>query len=134
MIKARELRIGNLVKCAKHLPIGFNVPAQLVTEVLEIREGSIDTEDGLHKYRNVSPVKLTEEILLKSGGIKKEENLITFEGSGADMPAITLLSDYGIYFLVDDNNKKLSEPIEYIHHFQNLYYMLRRAEITIKWK
>jgi len=131
MIKASELRKGNLVKCVRHLPIGFHTPALSYAEITEIRDDGVETDEGVHKYRNIGPIKLTEDILVKSGGIKKDTNLLIFDKIGINSLELTFIEDYGIFYLVDEKQTKISAAVEYIHHFQNLYFFLTRSEVRI---
>lgn len=132
MIKARDLRIGNLVKCVRHLPIGFHAPTLSYSEIVEIREGSIELSEGVYKFRNINPLKLTEQVLINSGGVKGENNQITFETHKSHYPVLTLVEESGFYYLSDGNGNKLGVHFDSVHHFQNLYYILVGSEISIK--
>ncbi len=132
MIRPRELRIGNLVKCVRHLPIGFHVPALSYSEIIEIREDSIELNEGVYKYRNVSSLKLTEDILLKSGGTKGENNQITFETHRSHYPIFTIIGEGDFYYLSDGNNNKIGVHFDSVHHFQNLYYILVGVDIKMR--
>ena len=132
MIRPRELRIGNLVKCVRHLPIGFHAPALSYSEIVEIREGSLELNEGVYKYRTISALKLTEQILLNSGGVKGDDEQIRFETHKSHYPVLTLIHEGGFYYLSDGNNNKLGVHFDSVHHFQNLYYTLVGSEVAIK--
>lgn len=132
MIRPRDLRIGNLVKCIRHLPIGFHAPVLSYSEIVEIREDSIELNEGVYKYRNINPLKLTEDILLKSGATKGEDNLFTFETRKSHYPQLSLIEENGFYYLSDGNGNKLGVHFDSVHHFQNLYYILVGTDINMK--
>jgi len=131
MLKSRELRVGNLVKCAKHLPIGFHAPQLVYAEVVEVREASVETSEGVYKYHNLGPLKLSEEILLKNGGIKNESNEYVFKTHHHHYTNLILIEENGFFYLSDGNHTKMGQPFDSIHHFQNLYYILTNADISI---
>lgn len=131
MVNSKELRIGNLVKGLVHLPVGYNHPSLLVTEVVEIREDSVQTTDGYHKYREIGQIELTEEILLKSGGIKTSDNNITFTDTDTSTPEVVIIMEEGRFFLGNNNGDKYSVSIETVHQFQNLFFTLQGREIRM---
>jgi len=133
MISLKELRIGNLVKCTVHLPIGFNRPPLFTSRITEIRDAYVETDEGIHKYRDIAPIELTEDILLKSGGNKVSDNEIIFENENrsANIEDFSLIIDSGKYYLSNKHSKELSIPIESVHQFQNIYYALKGKDINI---
>ncbi len=131
MINSRELRRGNLVKCLVHLPIGFNIKKLFHSEIVEIRCDTVETNEGFYKYRDVAPLPLTEDILLKSGGKKNESHTIVFESSNTDIPDLYIFNDMDSFYLCTEHGDKISKEIESVHHFQNLYYAIRGREIEI---
>lgn len=132
MLKSKELRVGNLVKCAKHLPIGFHAPKLVYAEVVEVREASVETNEGVYKYRNLGPLKLTEEILLKTGGVKNEDNEYTIKTHHIHYPNITLIEENGFFYLSDGNKNKLGMAFDSVHHLQNLYFILTNSDLPIR--
>jgi len=132
MINPRELRIGNLVKCLVHLPIGFNKPALTYSEIRELREDRLETNEGVYRYRDVSPLTLSEEILLKSGGEKVSDSIIKF--SDTSLVDIYIVVDNHEFFVSNEVGEKYSIKIESVHQFQNLYFELKRKEANIKLK
>lgn len=129
MINMQELRKGNMVKCLSHLPIGYYMPSYPHTEVLEIKDTAVETEAGTHKYREIAPIPLTEEIILKSGGIKTDQTYI-FKNNETDPLPVSILMDGGQFFL-EIKNEKYSISIDSVHHLQNLYFALKGTEIKI---
>jgi len=132
MIDSRELRKGNLVKCLVHLPIGFNRPKLTFSEVIELRENDIETGEGFHKYREVGPIQLTEEILEKCGGEKTGENEYHLNTYNEEIKDIILLVEAANFYLGDENKNKSSLSIESLHHLQNLYFDLTKIELRVK--
>jgi len=129
MINMQELRKGNMVKCLSHLPIGYYMPSYPHTEILEIKDNGVETEAGTHKYKDIAPIILTEEIILKSGGIRNENTFILKESETDPLP-IPLWKDENKFYL-GNSNEKYSVGIESVHHLQNLYYALKGSEIKI---
>lgn len=132
MIKEEELRKGNVVKCLTRLPIGFNTPLLAHSEIVELRTNVVETNEGFYKYRDIAPIVLTEAILLKSGGQKKSDTEITFIDYDTDIPDLNLKIEGEKFYLSDEDGEKYSVPIESVHHFQNLYYALKKKEINIQ--
>jgi len=132
MIDLRELRVGNMVKCLTHLPIGYYVSSFPYTKILEIKSDSVETEAGNHKYREIAPIPLTETLLLKWGGNKTENNLIIFPENQTDIiPVSIVVEEEKLYF--GNLQNKYSQNIESVHQFQNLYYALKGDEIKLHW-
>lgn len=132
MINPRELRKGNLVKCISHLPVGFNRPKISFSKIFEVRDTSVDTNSGIHKYKDIAAIELTEDILLHSGGKKTEDEKIVFNDSDIYNPDIFLTKYEGDFYLCTPDGSRYSVPIKFVHHFQNLYYELKRKEVKIK--
>ena len=117
-MEAKELRIGNVLLCAKR-DIPYRVTAE---DILEIDNGSSKS-----RY-----VQLTEEILLKCKGtidayIYKgwdEMHFFRFDEYSANMFELEICSD-GLYY---GCNK-----IEFLHDLQNCYYFHenRKKELTV---
>jgi hypothetical protein len=115
MINANELRIGNIVlskplfgndKTYKETIIG-------ASEILRCVNNSLDFD----------PIPLTEEWLLKCGGVH-------LQGKPNNQYRIgdRLIMERGKYFYDYASNVKL----EFVHTFQNFIYALTGTELTIK--
>lgn len=131
MIDSRELRIGNIVKCLVHLPVGYNHPVLSYAEVLEIKEGSVYTDEGTNKYKNIGPILLTEDILIRSGGIKSENNTIVFTDTDTSTPDVIILVEDNKFYLGNKDGEKFSIQIESLHQFQNMYFTIQGKEVKI---
>lgn len=131
MIDMRELRKGNMVKCLSHLPIGYHVSSYPYTEIYEIKDSSIETEAGTHKYKDVAPIPLTEELLIKAGGLKLNENEYIFRDGETDIIPVNLALESGLFYLGNKDNKQ-SIVIASVHQFQNLYYAIKGKDVLIK--
>ncbi|MDU1903558.1 MAG: hypothetical protein E6772_02135 [Dysgonomonas sp.] len=133
MVDSKELRRGNYIKCTVHLPIGYNKSKTFYTRITEIRDNYVETDSGIHKYSEVSPIDLTEKILLNSGGKKVTDNEIIFGDSSVDshVPIISIVMDSDNFYLDNDSGEKYSVPIESVHHFQNIYFDLTGREVTV---
>lgn len=132
MINETELRKGNIVKCLVRLPVGFHRPMLAHSRIVELRENVVETNEGFYKYTDIDPIPLTEELLLKSGGEKCGDDKIAYTFKDEDAPDIFILQEDDSFYLSDkDDKKKYSIKISSIHHFQNLYYALRKKEVVI---
>ncbi len=131
MIETKELRIGNLVKCTVHLPIGYNRPVIWVADITEVKESSVETNHGNHKLRDIAPIPLTEDILVKCGGEKLSDTIFVFKDTETEHPEFHILISTDKFYLCTENGNKLSIPIESVHHFQNLYYVIRGKDVKL---
>lgn len=131
MITPQELRKGNVVRCLVRLPIGFNTPVLAHSEIVELREGVANTTEGFYNYKDIAPIDLTEEILLKSGGMKAQDELIIFQSNDEDIPDVYIVSEFGKFYAGNKESGKFSVPIKSVHHFQNMYYSLTTKEVHI---
>jgi hypothetical protein len=113
MIKANELRIGNLVKNG-------------LGEFIIIKNNINERNTGGYILKTLEPVPLTEEWLIKFGFINDEEIgyswYIEWEG------CVILAYD------LDDKGIRVSDTWEfgkreYVHQLQNLYFALTGCEL-----
>ena len=122
MIKANELRIGNLVN-ADYLckVVGIDELGASLIDVNGDESSIVYLTD-----ENIDPIPITEEWLLKFG----------FEGSNGyylcpkwykfRFQKNSIIKFKGLIF----NNKKVNQLI-YIHQLQNLYFAITGEELTI---
>jgi hypothetical protein len=107
MIKANELRLGNLVYPDMSYPEPIKVCAK-------------DFEDTLH----LNPIPLTEEWLLKFGFVEID----TFDDhcyylQKCDLGLDRSFQPYGIGFITE---------LKHVHQLQNLYFALTGEELKIE--
>lgn len=129
MIKSNELRLGNWVNFGV-----LTVPIKSIyTEsVLEDKTSVyVKLNDKLSNYcldiKDISPIPLTEEILLKIGFRKIGSNEYYL-----DKFMIECFSD-GFYF-TGGEGVRFGDSIEYLHQLQNMYYALHKEELEVKFK
>jgi hypothetical protein len=110
MIKANELRIGNLVY-------------DNLGGTLKIK--GISLESGLS---HIKPIPLTEEWLLKFGFERQENNWKTM-----DLHFATISWERLAGTALSFEKESIYLPnIKHVHQLQNLYFALTREELTIK--
>jgi len=145
MIKPTELRIGNLVYAINrsgpvHIP---ELPAfKIVTlglfkaEILlpELNPANIAELPKKH-YSDLSPILLTEEILLKAGCIKgHKKNFYWREHLLFEVFNVTALEN-GEKFIAGRLSKNaiiaVSKEIKYVHQLQNIHFSLTETELQI---
>ena len=132
MIEPRELRKGNFVKCLVHLPIGFYKPKLSYSEIIELRSSEVETTEGFHKYKDIGPIQLTEEVLLKCGGTKITDDRFILKSYNNEIEDIIVIVDSTNFYLGDNKNNKFSTSIESLHHLQNLFFDLTNTELNIE--
>lgn len=134
MININDIRIGNYVAyadCGAFVPEIIGKPHKIAAEDfgLEYRN------DGLIKYYD--PIPLTEEILLKAGFGRKEDQYYFIIDRGA---AHSLYIEFefvneeafGSFWIGRKGEAKMILDINHIHQLQNLYYALTGQELKIE--
>lgn len=129
-MKASELRIGNWVHNSINstdFQIDFFAGREWCTNVCEF-----DSEEFDSKIKDLQPIPLTEEWLIKFG-FKKRDMLssILFDMKNPR---------FSIYLNppIDKSNKwnilgiEKNVNIQYVHQLQNLYFALTGEELTLK--
>jgi hypothetical protein len=85
----------------------------------------------LHSNNNyLQPVPLTHEVLMNCGFkfepyFKLWQKLKGIHGTGIDME-ITI--DFTV---LDFSHRPISKEVKHLHHLQNLFYALKRTELTL---
>ncbi len=116
-LQARDLRIGNYVS------------GMFEIEKIEgIYESFANTDGANHiPLRNLKPIPITEEWLLKLGFERGENHhFITYKRG-----EIELLDNIGQFFRVYYSKTHLMD-IKYIHELQNLFYCITGNELEMK--
>ncbi len=131
MIDGRELRKGNVVRCLVHLPIGFYTPTLPYTEITEVRSGYVETSVGTDKYKDIAPIGLTTDIILRSGGKRATDTSFVFSDNDEKTPDIYLLQEEDAFYLTNKRKEKISIAIDSVHKLQNLYFALTGIDLKI---
>lgn len=134
MIRASELRIGNLVQSDPIL--GFE-PEPRVYEVTGLFIRQIDALPT-HQADNYSGIPLSEEWLVKFGFVKHIEDFRLYR-SGVVFKyqkyAINEIPDnaFDIWQITEDDDYiPLRLSVRYVHQLMNLYHALTGEELSIK--
>jgi hypothetical protein len=129
MITEQELRIGNL--------LNYN---NIAYKVVKIENGFIglDRDDDFEDYadiKDIDPIALTEDTLLKCGFTKKSERVFILPQGKS-----RLFYSYQL-FLIDDiefdyavHIPDFTQPIAFVkglHNLQNLIFSLTKKELEI---
>ena len=117
-MKANDLRLGNWIKI-----ISLDVETQVKGIELEDKFYSIDTQYQFHGWmKNVEPIPLTEEWLMKFGfkKHKTDDRYITFAKANINI-------NDGIVNLVGYPN--FLNHIKHVHQLQNIYHALTGKEL-----
>ena len=121
MIKANELRSGNLVQ-GKSLSIPrLQIINDGVTRITAYGIHVIESE----QYTNYKPIPLTEEWLIKCGF--KFQNIL----KKAYQRNLYLYKGFGIYEVKPKEFFYKEIQIKYVHQLQNLYFALTGDELEI---
>ena len=131
-MKANELRIGNWVEVYSD-----DGRYCLLHEVDLIKEDGIGIGydfDAKYSWEEITPIPLTEEILLKAG-FHKEHEFQDFYIFSESNWCFTNTGDN--LFYIRDNTDLADEfgickKIDYVHQLQNLYFALTGEELNIE--
>jgi len=124
-MKIQELRIGNLVYLV--YPDGITHKVE-ITGILPDKVFFKGKSSGFSMYEAISPIPLTEEILLKCGF---DENMVlsTIEGE------IRYYGDGDINIGGEDSctlGMVYIAKCKYLHQLQNLYFALTGKELEVE--
>ena len=135
MIKARELRIGNLIMLEtdnfdfKDTIFRLNNVGQYRCTMSEINKSAFITKNT----KFLKPIPLTEEWLLKFGfGVDNDYDNTFFNNVALEQAVITYSTTYRLFTLETDGGDEIQIKCEYVHSLQNLYFALTNEELTIK--
>lgn len=132
MIKANELRVGNLLFETGIIDGYENLPDSekltvIVAVINDIDQVVRDLQDNMHAYDSLYPIPLTEEWLLKFG-FEKDWTGYALEDKNSLSFSVTKNGAYLACWL----DRSLGITIKYVHQLQNLYFALTGEELTIK--
>ena len=106
-MKAKDLRIGNLIKYQNE-----------TLDVKHLKTTLSLCGDKVIYYREIEPIQLTEEWLIKFGFVK--------EIDGYSLDPLTI----GKYWIRHNFAQLIqSDKIKYVHTLQNLYFALTGKEL-----
>lgn len=116
MIKAEELRIGNLV----YIPsTKQTIPVTAINMDLGVW---VNRSLGVLGFNQVEPIPLSEE-WLKRMGFEKVEHTFWITGLAVHN------NTPGEFYMLYEQNRTI---IRFVHHLQNLFFSLTGEELTIK--
>jgi hypothetical protein len=139
MIQTNELRIGNYIHrldlkggvgyidCEKRM-IGIKNAPLISVKVAGVVSGKVIFGDGVQEAECLSPIPLTEEILLKCG----------FEDMGYGLYSLVNLflnsnnDGFGIEISSNEDSFFKGVRITSLHQLQNLYFALTGEELEIQ--
>ena len=115
-MKANELRIGNWVKYE-----GRHFQMYVIAKDLPFLD-TMEFGDGVVEWKDIEPIPLTEEWLIKFG-FEKGGNW--FDEGGM----IELKEKEDAYVMLEDSYYHCSQDLFYVHQLQNLYFALTGQEL-----
>ena len=139
MIKANELRIGNLIERRSEAGVVCSIDREHVW--LQFGGEWGDAEGWLHE--SVDPIPLTPDILEKCGFEKRLEYWEPFVGDAkgawykrGDIFIVILKADYRVYRAVPTNGDEFGyvdgSELTSLHQLQNLYFALTGEELEVE--
>lgn len=124
MIDKKDLRIGNYIMYDNRYFQIYSISDEFPTlNTIEFGIGVVD-------WNNISPIPITEELLVKCGFEQDDELDYRFRlGIKHDPDFITYDLDDNMYSIHDS---WINTTIKSLHQLQNLYYALTKQELTIE--
>ena len=119
MIKANELRVGNLVSFSNQNWIVANIYPHYVEGVIKFKGKSV------LECKEIKPIKLTEKWLLRCGFFKYNNAYVLKEPSSN-----CNIFQFSICENLTYNTGELQPKIDYVHQLQNLYFALTGEELV----
>jgi hypothetical protein len=127
MIKANELRIGNLIQTKYE---GIVQVININSEKFDYVDIRKQTYNGIGRYdiKSCTPIPLTEEWLIKFGFKKPAHSW------NGDIFHLTEWDEFPLNWAVamDKNGAILVLKLKYVHQLQNLYFALTGKELEVK--
>jgi hypothetical protein len=123
MIKANELRIGNLVYESSD-GIGFDIFE--ITCINSFTKTVIDKSDTISQLDYLFGIPITEDWLLKFGfdrGIYWRKDWFEIQQSE---------DEFSLYIPDNYVGQEYGEPLKYVHQLMNLYFALTGTELELK--
>ena len=130
-MKIQELRIGNkvsfkdtVVEIAGVSGIVYSFGA---IDVTIFRGGKTE----MHDLKTLSPIPLTEDILLKSGFELSDRDWDYWDPKEELSFCMSIFGD-GLFFSAGEGITLNKYPIEYVHQLQNMFYVITGKELGVK--
>ena len=136
-MEAKELRIGNLVKCNPKFSKEVSTFVEYDDEIVKIKHISEKETEwwsmGCH-ITQLIPIPLTEEWLLKFGFELNDDAYLKTEGrQSISIPRFNKDDDFYILYQEDVGcGYNPLRYLDYVHELQNLYFALTGKELTLK--
>ena len=129
-MKVNELRVENWVYNDDNTYSkieGIRLFGDVVSNEIEIY--SKDNVEGTLSISKLSPIPLTEEILLKCGFKNSKSNIITY--TYINNPAY-YITEIGNCFTFISCDKIRVRSIKYLHELQNLFFAITGEELEVE--
>ncbi|MEO3210392.1 hypothetical protein [Parabacteroides distasonis] len=129
MIDIKSLRLNNVVQVYdwykdKKYKLFHVISIDRDSEYINLSDRAIKTSIP---YKEIEPVPLTEDILLKYG-FKKDRNSFCIGDWDCDFTLRHYSNE--VFYMVNVSESQLFGPeIKYLHQLQNLYYALENKEL-----
>lgn len=133
MIKASELRVGNIVwESSSFTPGPDDFDEIIVGAINDIDKVVLDNQNNIYQYDYLYPIPITAEWLLKLGFKWNADDKRHFIQIGN-----TLYIEYDTdldYFIAPESwaGSRPWNAVNHVHQLQNLYFALTGEELTIK--
>ena len=121
-MKVNEIRIGNYHYYHIVDPLDERGEYDEVCQI-DADDFRVLTEFVCPEYK---PILLTEEWLLKFGCEKAKRGFVI------DRFRLTYNEKYKFWYVVDDSTLSYITKVEFVHEWQNVYFVLNGTELTIK--
>ncbi len=123
-LEAKELRIGNILRCPKG-----NYGAEFV-KVESISDEGINLMFRDYALRDLEPIPLTEEILLKCGFEKEFKFSFT---RGSIRIELGVFDKWAFFWNTNSDESIFICEVQYLHSVQNIVYELTKEELEVNF-
>jgi hypothetical protein len=120
-MKAEDLRIGNYIKYRENVSTIIAISGFRFSFNHQDITLKIGTKTEMHDIRVIKPIILSDKIILNAGF----ESM--FSGAAYHLNGVEIGSNHNGFYILSTGRK-----IEFVHEFQNLYFVLTGQELIIK--
>lgn len=133
MMKAPELRIGNLIEAISPSSWLYHAGQIQVEEITQFGVNLSSGDHTVYEWDNIRPIPLTEEWLTQFAFEKDEDGFFILE-IGRKSFSISPNEDNHVVYRHDIglSYTSIHNGLEYVHQLQNLYYALTGEELQLK--